>query len=188
MKSKNRLFEIWEAYQSEGGSSESLWQYLVSKHPYVFAHHPEGEQFAQHVWKWRGLYWCKGCVMTFAGLLLGFVLQLGFGWLQRFEIGVLALVFVLMLLPTLVTSLLGAARWIKHIARMLLGILCSSSLCLFFVTDAWWVRVVLILTFFAVKLPLEKKRDRDNLALLNATGSCRVKTKVVVKGASRCCR
>ena len=36
-----------------------------------------GDVFDDHVWEYRGLYFCKGCVMTFLGMFLGAIFVCG---------------------------------------------------------------------------------------------------------------
>ena len=128
----------------------------------AFSHHPNLPCFDDHVWYWRGYYWCKGCVVSFAGFLLGVIIQLSTGWLGSMSEELVGLVFIGLLIPTVITSLTGASRPAKHISRLLLGILFGSAFLLLFVTDRWLVRFVVIGTFFAVRNPLEKRRKRQN--------------------------
>ena len=153
------------ALQASRGRDISLWAYMKERNPFVFAHHPSDACFCEHVWCWGGMYFCKGCVMTFSGILLGLILQLATGWLGRLENvwstwGV-ACVFAGMLLPTIVTGVMGGPRWLKHICRLTLGVLVASAFCMLFVTPYWWVRIVIVSMFFAVKIPMERLRRKQ---------------------------
>jgi hypothetical protein len=77
---------------------------------------------------------------------------------------------VMLLLPAVFTALVGAPRVWKHVARLLLGVLMLSAIWLFVITDAWWVRIVLVLVYFAVKIPLDRRRRLENQKLLQASG------------------
>jgi hypothetical protein len=149
------------------GRKESLWRFLVRTNPWVFAHHPAKECFHGHVWYFRGLFFCKGCVMTVVGWIVAVGLQLGAGWLRIFPVGWLALSFVALLLPTVIIAIWGAARVWKHLSRVLLGVLMASSIWLFFITEHWWVRGVLVAVYFLVKIPLDRRRRYQNKKILH---------------------
>lgn len=166
-QSLGQTIRLWRTEQSQG-SSESFWRYLVRTNPWIFAHHPANECFHEHVWTFRGLHFCKGCVMTVAGWLVAVILQLGSGWLQNLPIVWIACIFTGLLLPSVATALYGAPRGIKHISRLLLGVLMTSAIWLFFVTNEWWVRGVLIIVYFSVKVPLDRRRARQNEELVRS--------------------
>jgi general stress protein CsbA len=156
---------IFKAVQSRD-PEESLWDFMVRTSPWIFSHHPADKCFKEHVWTLRGLHFCKGCVMTVAGWVVAAGLQISSGWLQRNDIGLITAIFFALLLPSVLTSLLGAPRILKHIARLLLGVLMASSVWLFIVTDKWWVKGVLLVVYFIVKTPLDRHRRRQNERIL----------------------
>jgi hypothetical protein len=151
---------------ADGGKPPSFWEFLRRRNPHIFAHHPDHPAFRNHVWVFRGLYFCKGCVMTFSGMIFGAVLYPFTGWLRGLTVIQTGLIFLAMLLPTLMTSLLPSPPVTKHIARFLLGILVASAVIMLFITDSWPVRIGIVLTYLAVRIPMEKKRRRDNDALV----------------------
>ena len=139
------LFKEFRSWKASGAAGETDFvEHLKVHAPWTFAHHPPHACFREHVWKINGLYLCKGCLVTSVGFAVGAGLQLWSGWLSAFTEETLALIFVMLLLPTLVT---GSFRWprpVRHVARFLLGFLMASSLLLIFVTERWEVRLVLI--------------------------------------------
>src|SRR5699024_8734642 len=118
------------------------------------------------VWKLGGLYFCKGCVVTFGGGICGIVLYAWSGWLRRFSDLEVGLIFGLLLLPAVLASIFELPRWSKHIGRFLLGILIGSALLMLFVTDSWPVRIAIVVTYFVAKIPLERLRKRQNQQIL----------------------
>ena len=157
---------LWRKSRTQGGD-EPLWSYLVRTNPWVFSHHPEGECFHEHVWTFRGLHFCKGCVMTLCGACAAVVVQACTGWLRTVSIGWIGFVFVSLLLPAVLTSFFKAPRPLKHVARVLLGAVMASTVWLFCITDQWWVRGVLVVVYFSVKLPLDRRRRRQNMDILH---------------------
>lgn len=170
------LLEMLMAYVLQPGRAQgrSLFQYVRDENPHVLSHHPADACFREHVFQIGGLYVCKGCVMTVSGVIAGVAVALATGWL-----GLLAEAgrarwdapwgelwvggaFVAMLLPTVLTSLFGAPRPIKHVCRFVLGMLIGSAIVMLFVSQSWAIRGVIVATFFLVKWPLERKRRRDN--------------------------
>ena len=151
-----------------GSSAQNLsfWSYLRGKNPYVFSHHPPGEVFHDHVWKYRGLYFCKGCVMTFLGMFLGAIFYLVTGWLRGLNIVQTGIAFWVLLLPVIITSVFHLPLFLKHMARILLGLVVISAAIMLFVTPSWWVRFFVGLTYFFVLIPLSRRRRRQNDALL----------------------
>lgn len=105
-------------------------------------------------------------MVSIFGILVSFGLQGLTGWLSLFQEEVLGGIFLALVLPTVATSLLQAPRPAKHAARFLLGIAFGSALMTFFVTDRWLVRVLLVIAFFAIRIPLERRRRRQNAAIL----------------------
>lgn len=102
--------------------------------------------------------------------ILGIIASLGLqwltGWLSLFREEVLGIIFFGLVLPTVVTSLLEAPRPAKHVARFLLGIAFGSAVMTFFITDRWLVRIALVIAFFAIRIPLERRRNRQNAEIL----------------------
>ncbi len=160
----NRLLELMRAYRSRppARAEQSLWEYVAERDPYLFAHHPAGKAFREHVWRIRGLYFCKGCMMTAAGLVLGIVFQATTGWLGALDTAEVAIVFVLLLIPTIISHALDLPRPLKHVSRLLLGVLLISAVFYLFVTDSWLVRGIIVGTYLAVKIPLERRRRTMN--------------------------
>lgn len=148
--------------------AKGFFTFLRERNPYLFAHHPNHPAFRDHIWIYRGCYFCKGCTVTFAGILFGGLLYWLTGWLGWFSEPQIGLIFLGLLLPSVVTSLVNSPRVAKHIARFLLGILVISALVMLFVTDQWIVRFVIVGTFLAVRIPLERKRRRDNDSVIKA--------------------
>jgi hypothetical protein len=149
----------------------SFWSYFRLRNPYVFAHHPPGEAFRDHVWDYRGLYFCKGCVMTFLGVFLGMLLYLATGWLRGLNLLQTGIAFWLLLLPVIATSVFRMPPFLKHVARILLGVVVISAAIMIFVTPSWLVRFSIIFTYFLVLIPLSRKRRCENEALLKGKGS-----------------
>ncbi len=168
MKPKDkRIFSKKETPQE----SLNFFTFLRERNPRLFAHHPDHPIFQDHVWTYHGLYFCKGCVMTFAGILLGAGFYLLSGWLKWYSEIQIGFIFIAMLLPSVVTSLMNLPRIAKHAARFLLGILLSSATIMLFVTSSWAVRLAIIGTFLVVRTPLERKRKRDNETLISRFSS-----------------
>jgi hypothetical protein len=153
------------------GEGLSFLSYLRQKNPYVFAHHPPGETFRDHVWVCRGLYFCKGCVMTFLGMFMGAILYLATGWLRGMNILQTGVVFWALLLPAVVTSVFPVPYYLKHMARILLGVVVISAVIMLFVTPSWLICISIIFTYFLVLIPLSRKRRKQNDALLKNKGS-----------------
>ena len=105
--------------------------------------------------------------MTLSGACAAVVLQVGTGWLRTFSIAWIGIVFVALLLPAVLTSFFKASRPIKHVARLLLGGVMASTVWLFCITDQWWVRGVLVVVYFSVKVPLDRRRRRQNMEILH---------------------
>jgi len=131
-----------------------------------FSHHPDAPCFREHVFSWKGRYWCKGCVLSLLGLIAGVGLQLTTGWLNHFSEEILGGIFLALVVPTALTSWLDANRPTKHLARFLLGVGLASALMTFFITDRWEVRLILVLAFFGIRIPLEQRRRRQNEEIL----------------------
>lgn len=146
--------------------SKGFLQFLRERNPNLFAHHPDHPAFREHVWVFQGLSLCKGCTATFAGMIFGGLLYLLTGWLKWFSDIQIGFIFLALLLPTPVATLLSFPRIAKHVARFLLGILMTSALVMLFITDSWAVRSAMVFTYLAVRIPLERKRRRDNETLL----------------------
>lgn len=151
-----------------------MWDFVAEKDPLVFSHHPPGPAFREHVWKIGGLYFCKGCVVTFSGTVFGLVFAAASGWLQRLTDLQVAWVFLALLLPTPLVHLLRLPRSCKHLARFFLGLLISSAVLMLFVTDSWAVRLTIVATYFVAKIPMERMRNRENRKI---EGRCGCETK-----------
>lgn len=151
----------------------SFWSYFRHKNPYIFAHHPRGAAFREHVWEYRGLYFCRGCVMTFLGMFLGAILYLATGWFRGLDMVQTGIAFWLLLLPSVITSVISVPPLIKHVARILLGVVVISAVILLFVTDSWLMRFLIVFTYFLVQIPLSRRRRRLNDALLKGKGNRR---------------
>lgn len=161
--SRNRILDVIAMSRS---SDESLWAKISRVDPWIFAHHPSHPCFHEHVWKWKGLYFCKGCVVTLLGMFIGLVSLLCVAWLNRLATEQIAILFVLFLLPSVFTALLGAPRWVKHCARFFLGVLMIASIWLLFATESWVVRISIVCSYFAFKIPLDRRRRLGNEMLL----------------------
>ena len=162
----NNLLQQFEAWKEiEQPNRPDFVEYLKVQSPWIFAHHPSGACFREHVWKINGLYICKGCLMTSVGFAFGVLFQLVSGWLSSFPEEILALVFVALLLPTLLTSSFRWPRLVRLMSRLLLGFLMASALLLLFVTERWDVRFVIIATYLLIQHIYEKKRKKANAEL-----------------------
>ena len=157
---------------SPGSSSEDLsfWSYFRQRNPYFFSHHPQGDVFHDHVWEYRGLYFCKGCVMTFLGMFLGAIFYLATGWLRELNIVQTGIAFWVLLLPVIITSIFPLPLFLKHLARILLGLVVISAVIMLFITPSWWVRFSIVFTYLIVLIPLSRRRRRQNDALLKSKG------------------
>jgi len=60
---------------------------------------------------------------------------------------------------------------LKHLARILLGVVVISAVILLFVTDSWLMRFLIVFTNFLVQIPLSRRRRRLNDALLKEKGN-----------------
>jgi hypothetical protein len=149
----------------------SFWSYFRQRNPHIFAHHPPGAAFRDHVWEYRGIYFCKGCVMTFLGMFLGAILYLLTGWFRELNLVQTGIAFWSLLLPVVMTSLFRVPPFLKHLARILLGVVVISSAILLFTTTSWLTRFLIVFTYFLVLIPLSRRRRRLNDALLKSRGS-----------------
>ena len=145
---------------------QGFLQFLRERNPRLFAHHPDHPAFRDHVWVFHGLFLCKGCTVTFAGMIFGGLLYLPTRWLEWFSDVQIGFIFLALLLPTLVATLLDLPRIVKHVARFLLGILMTSALAMLFITNSWAIRLAIVFTYLAVKIPLKRKRFHDNETLV----------------------
>jgi uncharacterized membrane protein len=143
----------------------SFWQFLVNRNPYMFAHHPLHPVFQNHVWNFNGMYLCRGCVVTFAGMIVGLFLYLLTPWLKNLTDEQVGLIFLAMLLPSIITSLLPIRRTLKLISRFVLGILITSAIVMVLITDSLTVKLIIIGIYFSVKIPLEWKRRLENRSI-----------------------
>lgn len=161
---KNRMMALLAAYRDrpEARADQSMWRFVAEKDPHLFSHHPATPAFRSHVWKIGGLYFCKGCVVTFGGFLAGILFFLATGWLHRFSDGQVGGIFLGLLLPTFLSQLPRVPRVWKHGARFLLGVLIASAFFMLFVTDSWVVQGAIAGSYFAAKIPLARLRERKN--------------------------
>ena len=149
----------------------SFWSYFRRRNPHVFAHHPPGAAFRDHVWEYRGMYFCKGCVMTFLGMSLGTILYLMTGWFRELNLVQTGIAFWLLLFPVVITAVFRVPSFLKRLARVLLGVVVISAAILLFTTDSWLTRFLIVFTYFLVLIPLSRRRRRLNDALLNSGNS-----------------
>lgn len=154
--------------RSADAENLSFWAHLRGKNPHMFAHHPPGKAFRDHVWEYKGLYFCKGCVMTFLGMFLGAILYPATGWFRGLGLIHTGMAFWALLLPAVVTALIPAPPPVKHAARLLLGVVVISAAILLFVTPSWWIRFFIVLTYLLVMIPLSRRRRQQNEALLKS--------------------
>ena len=152
------------------GEDISFWSYLRRRNPHVFAHHPPGAAFRDHVWEYKGMYFCKGCVMTFLGMFLGAILYVATGWFRELTLIQTGIAFWLLLLPAVITSLFRVTTILKRLARVLLGVVVISAVILLFTTTSWLTRFLIVFTYFLVLIPLSRRRRRLNDALLKDRG------------------
>ena len=106
---------------------QGFFAFLRERNPGVFAHHPDHPAFADHCWTLGGLRICRGCLMGAAGLVVGLVAAIVTRWPGRLTDEQTGLVFTSMLLPTVLTSVLGGPRPGKDAARFMLGALTASA-------------------------------------------------------------
>lgn len=166
---KRSFTEVIHAYLRSGPEeTRSIWAYLQDHEPYLFAHHPADPCFRSHVWRVGGFYWCKGCVLSAAGILAGLVLQFGLGWLGALSDLQLGLCLMFFLSPTLLAVAFRLPAWFKHSARFLLGLTVASAFLHLFVTESWLVRALILAAFFAIRQPLVTLRKRMNQKLLES--------------------
>jgi hypothetical protein len=150
----------------------SFWSYFRRRNPYVFAHHPRGEAFRDHVWEYGGIYFCKGCVMTFLGMFLGAILYLATGWFRGLNLIQTGVAFWSLLFPAVITSVFQVPPFLKHLSRILLGVVViSAAILVFTTTTSWLTRFLIVFTYFLVMIPLSGRRRRLNDALLKSKGS-----------------
>lgn len=153
----------------------SLPGFLRTRDPWILAHHPPGAASRSHVWQAGGLFICKGCLMAWCGagvgLLLHPVLLLALGnWWPRPPLWQVGAGFALMLAPTLLTAFWKKAPTVKHAARFLLGFLVVSAMvCTLALPwgtrEGWLARGAMLAVYLAVRIPLERRRQRENAAL-----------------------
>ncbi len=169
----HRLLDLFREYRQRSSpeAGQTLFEFLAEKDPHIFSHHPPDSCFRNHVWKIKGLYFCKGCLVTLIGMLAGALLAALTGWPGRMAVVEVAGLFILMLAPTLITHVFDLSRPLKHISRFLLGIVMVSALIMLFVTDSWAVRLLIVGTYLAIKVPLARKRARMNRELAEGKGS-----------------
>lgn len=167
----NRLLALMKEYRQRPPEKEeqSLWSFAAERDPDLFSHHPSGPSFREHVWEIGGLRFCKGCVMTWIGMLFGAIFFACTQWLYSLSVAEVAGVFALLLAPSAIVPVLGLPRGIRHVARFLLGFLMVSAFLMLFVTDSWWVRGAIVVTYLVAKRVLERRRYRENQKLAGRT-------------------
>ena len=106
--------------------------------------------------------------MTFLGIFLGLILYLATGWFQGLNSFELAIYFWLLLFPAVVTSVYPVPPFLKHLARIMLGVVVISSLITLFITPSWLNRFSIVFTYCLVLIPLSRRRRRQNEALLKS--------------------
>ena len=104
--------------------------------------------------------------MTFLGMFLGTILYIATGWLRGMTLVQTGIIFWLLLLPAIVTAVFRASPILKYLARILLGVVVISALIMLFITDSWWLRFLIVYTYFGVLIPLSRRRRRQNDALM----------------------
>lgn len=160
----NRFLQLLSEYRRrpEEQEEQSLLEFVAEKDPHVFSHHPSRPEFREHVWKAGGLYWCKGCAMTFFGIVAGLLFFAATRWLYWFSDFQSGLIFFGLLFPTLLVYFWKPPRWLRHISRFLLGFLLASAFIMLFVTDSWLVRLTIVVVYFGSRIPMERKRMREH--------------------------
>lgn len=165
----NELFRHFKTWQKQDSAVKSDFiDHLKVHAPWILAHHPEHDCFREHVWKINGLYICKGCLMTAAGVFIGAFVQIVFGWISYFSEEILALIFITLLVPTLLTHYFTCPRFIKHGSRLLLGTLIASAFLLLLLTERWEVKIVIVCTFLLFQNIYSRKRHKKNVAILHS--------------------
>lgn len=149
--------------------------FLRQRDPWLLAHHPPGAASRGHVWQVGGFFICKGCLMAWCGAALGLVahpvlLMAAGNWWRRVEIWQVGLGLSGLLLPTVLTAFWKNAPPAKHAARFMLGLLVVSAvvyaLALPWDTPAGWAaRGAMLAVYLSVRLPLERRRNRENMRL-----------------------
>jgi hypothetical protein len=104
--------------------------------------------------------------MTFLGMFLGAILYLATGWFRGLTLVQTGIAFWLLLFPAVMTSVIPVPAFLKHLARVLLGVVVISAVILLFVTDSWLTRFLIVFTYFLVLIPLSRRRRRLNDAVL----------------------
>ncbi len=156
-------------------SDEPLLAFLRARDPWVLGHHPPGEASKAHVWKLGGFFICKGCLMAWCGaglgLLLHPVLLLALGnWWCRLAVWQVGAGLAALLLPTVLTAFWKKLPAVKHAARFLLGFLVISAMVYALALPwgtlgGWLARGAMLGVYLLARIPLERKRHRENAAL-----------------------
>ena len=164
MTAENRVTKLMREYRERGPEKEgqSLWEFVAERDPEVFSHHPSGPAFREHAWEFRGLRFCKGCVVTLAGMLFGGIFFAATRWLYWFSDIQVGIIFVVLLAPAALFPALGLPRGYRHVSRFLLGFLMISAFAMLFVTESWWVRGAIVGSYLVAKRVLEARRNRMN--------------------------
>lgn len=171
MAQMNPIKELQARYRArpKARQKETFWQFMRKENPYMFSNHPPAPIFREHVWDIGGFYWCKGFLVSLVGIVSAWIIYLATaiidkGWLRYLEDWQVAIVFVLMLLPTVVTSFVSATRPVKLAARYVLGLLTGSAIIMLFVANHWATPLIIIATYLAVRIPLSRKRKKADQA------------------------
>src|SRR5690606_6445154 len=164
MREENRIAALMREYRKRPPEKEemSLWEFAAERDPDLFSHHPPGAAFRDHVWEFRGLRFCKGCVVTLAGALFGGIFFAATRWLYFFTDAQVGAVFVGLLAPAAIVPALGLPRSFRHVSRFLLGFLMISAFAMLFVTDSWLARGAIVGSYLVAKRVLEARRNRAN--------------------------
>lgn len=167
MNKPNPAMQIWEAYKKrpKKRQKESFWQFLRKENPYVLSNHPPVPVFREHVWSFFGFYFSKGLIASFGGMFIGFIVYLSTNWLKLINDWQTAIVFCLLLLPTIVTVYLKSSRPLKLLARIIQGFLSLSAFVKIFNSDHWLTPLIIIAVYFLVRIPLSRKRKREDWAI-----------------------
>lgn len=102
--------------------------------------------------------------------MAGAVVAWASGWIWSRPEEQVGLILAVLVLPTAISTLLELPRPVRHAARFLLGVATASAFILLFATDRWIVRIAVVCVYFAVKLPLQRLRQRRINAELERSG------------------
>jgi MFS-type transporter involved in bile tolerance (Atg22 family) len=92
--------------------------------------------------------------------MFGGVVAWATGWIGSRSEEQVGLILAALVAPTLISALLDLPRPVKHVSRFFLGVATVSAFILLFATHRWVVRIAILGVYFAVKLPLQRLRQR----------------------------